>query len=603
MALRIGDYRWGTAARAAVAVALMASVAVAEVEFSLSPGPYYVGAPFNLSIKVTNEPQHDPPVTPQIDGADVRDAGKSSQQFIVNFQVTQSVVYQYEIIPRRPGPLVIPPIEIVVSGETRRTSPKTLEVTKADSSDLLFVEVHGARQSLYLGESLDLTLEIWIKPFVDRRNNFGTATDMQNCIDFRNSSWGPFGELLPNLRQLPVRRERRADASGAEQDYYVYSLKRAVSPEKSGRLDLRDVNIIVQYPLQVDRDRTFFFSETRVTRARPISVAAEVDAIAVRPIPTEGQPPGYNGAVGHYEFAVTAKPTEVHVGDPITLTLSLAGGGRLDLLQPPKLEEIQPLVERFKIPDEILAGTVEGNVKRFTQTIRARSDGVHEIPPIPFSYFDTTAEKFVTLYSPAIPIKVTASDRLAVSTVVESEAGPHVSTRLTRRGEGILANYTVVDDLLSPQGFAPGRQTIAWIASPPVLWLLVGLVRRRRERLRSDVAYANRRAAKSTALRALQRAASAGEQTDHPHQGAAIVLAAVTQYVADRCGLPSSSLTRAEAMQHLRRRGVAEEKIRAANALLEQCETQEYAGAGSPNAEDLLSRARRCIQELERERF
>ena len=588
---------------AAAVVALIASVAVAEVEFSMSPGPYYVGAPFALSIKVINEPDHEPPTIPEIEGAEVRDAGQSSQQTVVNFKTSRTIVYQYQITARRAGPLVIPSIEIVVAGEPRQTSPTTLTVSKADSGDLLFVEIHAERPSLYLGESVELTLEIWLKPFIDRRNNFGTVTDMQNCIDFRNSAWGPFAELLRELRRLPSGRSGRADADGVECEYYVYRLEQTLWPEKTGQLDLGDVNILVQYPLRVDRDRSFFFNEARVTRARPIGAEAELDPVVVKPIPTTGQPPWFNGAVGRYQFAVTAMPTEVHVGDPITLTMSVRGAERLDLLQPPKLEAVEPLVEQFKIPDEILAGEVKGNTKVFTQTVRARNDTIEAIPPIPFTYFDTASETFVTLRSDPIPIEVAVSERMAVSTIVESDAGPRVSTHLTRRGEGILANYTDIDTLLSEEGFAPGPRTIAWVASPPVLFLFTTLIRRRRARLKHDIAYASRRTAKSSALRALRCAAAVGKQTGDPREESAAVLTAVAQYVADRCGAPGTRLTRAEAIQHLRQCGVVEERTRAVDALLEECEGLQYSGSDSRSADALSARAQRCIRELERERF
>ena len=594
--------RWRPAL-AAVVLLFSTALAAAEVEFSLAPGPYYVGAPISLQIKVSNEPQRDPPVMPEIEGAEVSGPNTSSQQFIVNFQVTQSIVYTYQIVPKRAGQLVIPPIEIATAGGPRQTSPKTLDIIKADSTGLVFVEVHGGRESLYLGESLDLTLEIWIKPFVDRRNNFGNTVDMEGTIDFRNSTWGPFAEVLKTLRQgqVPVRRAKHASSEGSEQqDYYVYSFKRTLWPEKAGRLELGDVSILVQYPLQVDRTRSFFsFDDSQVTRARPLSVPATVDPITVKAPPAEGQPPGYNGAVGRFEFSVSAKPTEVHVGDPITLTMALTGTGRLDLLQPPKLEEIPPLVENFKIPDEILAGSVEGNVKRFTQTLRARTDTVKEIPSIPFSYFDTATEKYVTLASTPIPITVAAADRLAVSSVVASEGGPRVSTRLTQRAEGILANYTDVDGLLEAQGFAPGPSTLAWGALPPVVFVATVLIRRRRERWRSDLAYAGRRTAKSTALRALAKAPTGSD----PRPIAGAVLAALTQYVADRCGRPSTNLTRAEAIKHLRDRGVTPERIGELDALLEECESVEYAGSGPTGPDALPARARECVQQLEKERF
>ena len=585
----------------AIAIALLtASTALGEVEveFGISSEPYYVGSPITLTIKVTNEPEHSAPIIPTIDGATVSDPRISRQTQSINFQTTRTVVYQYEILPLRPGELVIPSIGVDLGDETRDTNPRTLTIRKSDSGDLLFVEVHADRESIYLGESLTLTLEVWLKPLLDRRNNFGTTADMQNRIDFRNSTWGEFGEVLQTLRSLPVRRARRADAEGTQQDYYVYSLKRTVSPKRSGRLRMGDINVIVRYPLRVEHDRRFFFSEARVSKARTISTQADTDPIMVKPIPTEGQPPWYNGAVGRFGFEVTAKPTEVHVGDPITLTMAMPGSIGLDLLQPPILGNVAELAERFRIPDELLAGEVRGNVKRFTQTIRARAEAITEIPAIPFTYFDPAAEKFVTLRSGPIPITVEAAWGLAVSTIVESNGGGRMATRLTRSGEGILANYTDVGELHAPRGFAPGWGTLAWVVAPPLMLAGTSLIRRRWARLKHDVAYASRRAAKGTALRSIAAAA-----TNNSGDEAALVLGALTQYVANRCGLATESFTRAEAVQRLRNGAVAEEKVAAADALLAECEALRYAGTSTAGDTALAARAKQCINELEKERF
>ena len=583
-----------------IALALLAaSTARAEVEFTISSGPYYVDSPITLTIKLSSEPEHTLPTIPAIDGADVGDPVQSRQSYNINGQVTQSVVYQYQILPFRAGELVIPSISVNIGGETRDTNPRTLTIQTSDSGDLLFVEVHGNRESIYLGESLEVTLEVWMKPFLDRRNNFGTTTDMQNCIDFRNSTWGEFGDMLSTLRSLPVRRAQRANSKGEQQDYYVYNLRRTVTPQRTGPLSAGNINIIVTYPLRIERDRRFFFSDARITKSRTISDRPQTDPVIVKPIPTNGQPPWYNGAVGRFGFEVTAKPTEVHVGDPITLTMSMRGSAGLDLLQPPKLSSIAELAERFRIPDEMLAGEVQGNVKRFTQTIRARDDATTEIPPIPFTYFDTTTEKFVTLRSDSIPITVKAAEGLAVSSVVESNGGGRVATRLTKSGQGILANYTDIGELQAPHAFAPGWGALAWAVAPPLLLVSTSLIRRRWAKLKHDVAYASRRTARSTALRAIAGAAA----TSDPREEAALILNAITHYAANRCGLDTESFTRAEAIRRLRDAGVAEEKIAAVDELLTECEAMGYAGASTTDDTQLAMRAKRCVGELEKERF
>jgi hypothetical protein len=77
----------------------------------------------------------------------------------------------------------------------------------------------------------------------------------------------------------------------------------------------------------------------------------------------------------------------------------------------------------------------------------------------------------------------------------------------------------------------------------------------------------------------------------------------MTRYVADRCGLPAGTLTRAEAIDHLARREVAPEVIEQVDHLLERCESMRYAANGQDAVDDLPTAASRCVSRLERERF
>jgi hypothetical protein len=47
-------------------------------------------------------------------------------------------------------------------------------------------------------------------------------------------------------------------------------------------------------------------------------------------LPEEGRPDNYSGAVGQFVFDVKVKPTEVALGDPITITLQITGEGNVD---------------------------------------------------------------------------------------------------------------------------------------------------------------------------------------------------------------------------------------------------------------------------------
>jgi hypothetical protein len=171
-------------------------------------------------------------------------------------------------------------------------------------------------------------------------------------------------------------------------------------------------------------------------------------------------------------------------------------------------------------------------------------------------------------------------------------------TRLTQTAVGIRANYADMDDVLAQQAFAPGWGTAALLAVCPLAFVACTLFRWHSHRVQHDRGYVRRRRARPTALAAIR---AAGQERSSA-QAASGVAAAVIGYIADRCNAPAG-LTRAEAIQKLAEHDVAAGPAQAAEALLERCEGLQYAGTNSDVPDDLGAQARRCIQELERERF
>ncbi|UCD74025.1 MAG: BatD family protein, partial [Phycisphaerales bacterium] len=267
-------------------------------------------------------------------------------------------------------------------------------------------------------------------------------------------------------------------------------------------------------------------------------------------------------------------------------------------LQPPPLDRVRALQEDFKIPADPLAGVVNGSIKTFTQTVRARHDQVTEIPPIPFASFDPDREEYVVVWSDAIPITVRPTATLSMAEVVEAEGPGQISaTELTEAAGGILANYTKLDELLAEQDSdIPLKLALILLIVPPVAYLATFITQKRVRRLRGDVAYARRRKARPLALSRIRKIASGSSPQD-----AELAAGAVREYVADRCNLAPGAATAAEVVAQMRRNRVRPELIEDVQNLLADCEQMTYAGGGEARVEDLADRARKCIIRLERE--
>jgi hypothetical protein len=149
--------------------------------------------------------------------------------------------------------------------------------------------------------------------------------------------------------------------------------------------------------------------------------------VNVRPLPREGELPGFTGAIGTLAIGTPRLATNVlHVGDPVRLTVTVNNRGdgplaRLVNPPPPQAPGWQVFVANDfaptqPLPPQQLAGpprpgvpaptaTLEG-VATFNYTLVPLTEAVRATPPIPFSYFDPKAARYVDLTIPSVPVTV-----------------------------------------------------------------------------------------------------------------------------------------------------------------------------------------------------
>ena len=481
-----------------------------DVSVQLSTRETYVGSPVVLQIQISNANDYSLPDAFKIDGCDVlaSDPSTSSQVMIYNGRRSESrsVSIRYLITPRRAGKFRIPELQISVDGKNTLTKSAEFVATKSETGDLLFVEIVGKKPKVYVGQPLDLTLKIWIKPYKDKATNIKLSEANMWQMISQNTSWGSFESTLQNLsnqRQRPGGKPViRDDGSGTENEYYLFEIDTTVYPTKPGRIDADEVQIVVDYPEKLGRSRDPFDSlldggrlggsslmkrmmdddffggspfgrRMTISKSRPIAANATVNSTEVLPIPLEGRPADYRGAVGSYSILAEAEPKTVDAGDPITLRLGIIGDGPMDLIQAPPLSEVSSLIDDFKVTDQSLAGFVQDDTKVFVTTVRPRTADITQIPPIPFSFFDPEAESYKTVYSKAIPISVSEAETLALDSIVGNAGGK-------ARGEDeaeTLAALPKFENDFSMSVLAshpsPGKTTWRiWILAPFLLWLL-----------------------------------------------------------------------------------------------------------------------------------
>jgi len=564
----------------------------------------FVGSALPIRIIVTDAVNDVAPDMPPVQGLAIERIASpmvSTSFQSINGRTSQrrETTWTFLVTATKAGNYTIPPFDVDIDGKLFRTSALNLVFVKSEADDLLRVEVDGNPGTIFLGESTSLILKIWIKPYRDTQ--YGTelsALDMWNLVSQGGSQWGPFSAVLEDMqaqRQAP--RGRLVTVPGNEEDEhglaYLYEIHADDWPDRIGTIDAGAVRIDVQYPLSLTRSRGFFSSGLSIEETRPISASPRQVDVSVKPLPTEGQPEWFSGAVGRFVFDITASPTDVAVGDPITLRMVVRDQGRrpanMDLLQSPNLARMPELEESFRVPREQLGGTVEGRTKVFTQTIRAEHDGLQEIPALPFSFFDPMSRSYETSWSRPIPLTVSSAARVTTRDVVgNSGLAQATPDELRNVAGGILANYT------GPALLEDGSVDFSWwilllLVLPPLAVIGTAGVRKHVDQLQGDSARMRKRAARRNALASLE------EGVD--------VATALTTYIADRLNLAAAGLTRTEALEQLLASGLNPEQAEQLDHVLRECEQRQYTGGGSSHDDELVHSARECIDALEGVRF
>ena len=614
---------------AALALGTAHTASAAEVRAGISTRETYVGLPVTFQIQISNASKFDPPSIPEVDGLQIKSLGapsRSTQTTIINGNMSSSstATYSYEVTPQRIGSFRIPPITVQADGREEQTRAFEFVASKSETGDLMFVEISGKEKQIYVGQSLDLTLKIWLRPYRDKEREITLSeADMWQQISER-TNWGAFADRIQQLagdNQRPAGKEvLRKDRDGVEHSYYLYEIDAKIYPKRPGKIDANDVQIVVEYPTALGQsrdpfasffddmpipggrsgmfgDESFsspFGSRLTVQSVRPIVGEAKVEPIDVLEIPTAGRPADYRGAVGKYQVVTEASPSNVKAGDPIKLLIGIAGTGPMELVQAPPLAELPKLTADFKVPNEPLAGFVQGDRKVFSTTIRPRQAGVTQIPAIPFSYFDPEAENFVTVRSAPITVHVSPADTLALDAVVgrnkTTAAGPsELNSTDAAKASPRLAIFTGEDLLMneSPPELI-WRPLVLLLALPPLVVLGVLVLRTRRDVFGLASRF-------GSCFRQCQRRIEEAEQS-------AEVALALRILLAKRFGLNIARPDAATVVGLLRSAGYRNLAVRCERILL-QCEQQGGSGfGGGLSLSELKRDALQMIDDLQTQR-
>ena len=466
----------------------------------LSNSEIVVGETVELQIKVTGPGDANPPEEISIDGLEIHATGQSRQFEIHNFSTSSSVTYNYTILPLKAGRFTIPPQTVRAGGSLLRTPALTLNVadspgnlsnarpsrgTQSQSvraSDLVFAELIVPKKTAYVGEIVPVQIRMGFDPRVRPRLVEAPEITGQGFTAQKLQESGQTSDTI-NGRPYDVVTYKTAIAAAhagkfelgpvkAKAQVLVPRARSAPRPRSRSPFDLFDLDDPFSDP---------FFSNpfAQMGERREVEIKSEPVALEVKSLPPNA-PPSFSGAIGNFTMLTDAKPKDVQVGDPITVTTEISGRGNFDRVNAPAVEDERgwhkyPPSSKFKQDDEVgISGT-----KTF-ETVLSPNEKKQTLPLLAFSYFDPIKEHYVTLRSEPVAINVQGGAAAPnVAAAQPASSAPATATRpapaiqTTVKPQDIL--YQLPDRGRTMESFAPiYTRRFFWVAQLIPLLVVLG---------------------------------------------------------------------------------------------------------------------------------
>jgi BatD DUF11 like domain len=407
-----------------------ASAAAASVDATLEPSQIALGESAQLTIMTSGNGALALPL-PVVSGLEFRVIGQSRRIEIVNGATISSTSTIIRVTPEEAGVFTIP-------GPTPKSPPLVLRVTQGNggagsispnspSSPGLksfipggseangirltpdgsaFVRFEVPKREIYVGESVPAVIQVGMRD--------GFASSINSLPKLNSADF-----TLNNLSLQPERTAKSIDGK----PFTLYTWHSLLAAIKPGTYALTfGAPLTVRIRTQPRGDSMlddllgdpFMQNFFGATVSKNITVTSPETAIKVLPLPAEGRPAEFSGAVGSFKISTDISSATNTAGDPLTLRMHVNGSGNFDRVESNVLAgDGQWKTYQPKAAFSQADSTGYRGEKTFEQPLVALQPGAQTIPPLAFSFFDPGTRRYETVRS--APLRVTVSPSAADS--------------------------------------------------------------------------------------------------------------------------------------------------------------------------------------------
>ena len=487
-----------------------------------------------------------------------------------NGKRSYSKTYTFYLTPKKKGTLTIGSASIEINGKIYKTDPVTIQVTDAvkvpkdpNNADYLASEnVHLVAEvsngNPYLNESITVVYKLYVSNSVSITSNW-REIDTPKYADF----WSQNIDSRGNYKIY--------EGKYKGEDYRYVILRRTVLyPQKTGKLNIEPLTLDI--PIDVKTKRRDIFGRTLMTRVNK-TISAGKRTIEVKPLPEDGKPINFTGAVGDFKFDISTNKFKLDANESFELSLRVSGNGNLKLFDLPALK----LPSSLEVYEPSRADDIRTQINGMSgamienYTVVPQFKGNYPIRPISFSYFNPKTEQYELLSSEELVIAVENGPVTDEPNTEQNQSEKQIVSEKKDQFKHIKlkGNLTAIEK----EDFF--KSTLFWgmLGAPIVLIPLFILVGRQRKLRLADAEGNRMRRANKLAKKYLGEAKKNVTNKTTFYEA---LERAIHNYLKATLGMETSEMDKEHISGVLLERNVSPEVVISFSGLLKSCEFARY---------------------------
>ena len=337
---------------------------------------------------------------------------QSVNQSWINGKTSFTQSYTYILQPKQIGAFKIPGASIQVNGKKLTSNIVEMTVLKAidipknpnDPNYIAQQNVHlvaeVSKTKPYVGEGIYVEYKLYVSQNISV-NDFSITESPQ---------YNGFWNQDIQIQNLQIKNGKY----NGENYRYVVLKKALLIPTKSGKLVIEPMKMDIL--IGVPTGRGDFFGNP-ITRNIQQEFSSSKRNIRVKELPLANKPENFNGAVGEFDFQISANKNDLKANESSQIKVAVTGKGNLKLFEIPKIEttkELEIYTPEHKESVRTTLSGIRGSVYDL-YTVVPQFKGKYKIPKVSFSFFNPKEKKYKTITTEDMFVNVIEGKEIPVT--------------------------------------------------------------------------------------------------------------------------------------------------------------------------------------------